>query len=112
MNPQTEARCLKIFFDAVDRGKKLHPGPFSRNEWKEALLKEIKEFEAEKCYECGFGGAYCGGCRGIDNKQLTEYRNEALDIAVVAYRMVCYLDEIIENDEIRIEKEAMEHDPR
>ncbi len=118
MNPQSEAHMLKILLDAVERGKEMHSGPFTRQEWKEALLSEIKEFLDEPCQKCDFEGG-CVGCNGIDNGQLARFRDEILDIIVVGYRFVQFLDSVIaeskgddkQGQAISDEKKAMEYDP-
>jgi len=102
MNPQNEVRTLSKFIQSIERGKELHPGPFSRQLWKDALLSEINEFMAEPCQKCDFEGG-CFGCNGLDNGQLAKFRAEIMDIAVVAYRFGQMLDEIITEKERKID---------
>lgn len=114
---ENEPHALKIFLDAVGRGKALHPGPFTRQELKEALLSELKEFMAEPCQKCDFDGG-CLGCDGLRNGQLARFRVEILDIVVVGYRFVQFLDMVIadgkgkQNGAVSDEKKAMDFNPR
>jgi hypothetical protein len=96
-----EMNALKEFLGAVERGKELHPGPFSKIEWKGALLSEIAEFTREHCRECGFVGS-CVGCKGMENGQFLKYRDEILDVAVAAYRFAEFLNGLITKRETKI----------
>ena len=111
MDPKNEVHALSKIIKAVERGKELHPGPYTRQEWKKALLSEINEFISEPCQKCDFEGG-CIGCNGMDRGQLAKFRSEIMDIAVVAYRFGQMLDEIITEKEKQLSREAMEHDPR
>ncbi len=119
MNPKIEGHTLKKFLEAVERGKVLHQGPFTRQAWKEALFSEMKEFMKEPCQKCDFEGG-CFGCNGLQNGQFARFRAEILDAVVIGYRFVQFLDGIVaagsgenrQDKAISDEKIAMEHDPR
>lgn len=98
MNPQTEARQFKRFMDAVDRGKELHPGPYTPDEWQRDLVKERLEADAEicslACFRCGFteGSPDCIA-------KLKRRQSELLDEAVVSYRSSMAMDDTIREKE-------------
>ena len=71
------------FEAAVKRGKRLHPGPYSLEEWREALASEIEEFaEAIEKWD-------------LDPTQtLICVTEEAMDVAVVAFRMAAMLSKV------------------
>lgn len=96
MNPKIEARQFKKLMDAVERGKKLHHGPYTREQWEEGLGEEIEEMRDGNC-----GGIKCTEC--LDKRGCIEplkaYRSEVQDVAVVAYRFGIFLDEMIAEKE-------------
>lgn len=104
-----EVRCLVMFLKAVERGKKLHPGPISFLEWKMALQSEIFEMKNENCQAC----ETCTPRKcAAPLTNMKSFRGEVMDIEVVVHRFGQFLDEMIVSEEGRITKEAMEHDPR
>ena len=94
MNPVTKVMQLKNFMDAVERGEKLHPGPFTIQEFRLALNSEIFEMKNEDCYVTMCVKCKPEKCAGYAEK-IRRYRAEIMDVAVVAYRFVAKIDEVI-----------------
>jgi len=118
---------LQDFLKAVERGKQLHPGPFTFWNWKKALWDEFCESKAEDCHaceECTLGSTKAIGCittrEGTEN--LKRYYRKVINIAVVAYWFAEFLNKLIEVKRGKltrcelipeiVKKLAMEHDPR
>lgn len=76
---------------AIERGKKLHPGPYSMEQWYEALIEEYFEFESE-----------------IERypEDIKRIMAELTDLLVVGCRMLMYMQE-----KETQHKAAMRHDP-
>lgn len=73
----TDVKFLKQFLAAVERGKEEHPGPYPLEKWREALADEIEEFvEAIASWD-----------REPSPETFGRIGAEAMDIAVVAFRM-------------------------
>jgi len=98
---ERDVKHQELFMAAVEREKKLHPGPYTKLEWMKALNAEIKEMRCERCHECGFGF-----CPLFDTEEclvpLKRYSAEIFDVAVVAYRMAQALGELIREKEVKI----------
>ena len=92
MKPENEMQGLLRFVQAVERGKELHPGPFTIHQFYSDVMSEVAELVE----------AYNQVLSGI--QPLTRVTEEAIDVAVVAHRFANHLRKIEE-------KKAMEFDP-
>lgn len=111
MNPVIKLKKILKFSDAVERREKKHPGPFTKEEWQEALREKRHEADNEIC------SSDCDVCRFTEGsigciEQLRLRQSELLDEAVVSYCASMEMDDIIMEKELRFEKIAMGCDPR
>ena len=82
------------FLKAVEIGKEKHPGPLTKLQWRLDREEEIEEIRKERCDACSNCEGRC--CNKLNN--LNRYRNEVMDLAVVAYREGVFLDSLIEKE--------------
>ena len=86
---------LVDFLKVVKRGKRLHPGPYTKDEWSSDVAEEISEVNRERCHWTS-----CDQCKFFQNKDeclkgIRKYRGELIDLAVVCYRTIQELDKKI-----------------
>ncbi len=83
MNPKIEGHTLKEFLDAVERGKKLHPGPYSFcEEWLFDLREEWSEI----------WDAYA---EAISSGKWGHFFDELMDLIVIGYRIIEIKNDIL-----------------
>jgi len=102
VNPSKEMGGLLKFLHAVERGKELHPGLYTKKQWEDDLNEEIDEMKGpDSCEEiiCEECLILMDGCLSECVEELKAYRSEVMDVCVVAYRYGQFLDEMIAEKE-------------